>query len=521
MKYVIGLYLGTSNSCVSYAPLLSRMTPTMLFFEKGILCPSLVYYNRNGRISVGHSAAIMYKQNDGLVNYMNRILGKKYTDVDDATKQSCKSEVVSGKKGYAAFKVRDRVMLPEEVFMEVVKYIHKLLFSKIEDVEVAKVVVTVPANYNQVQLTLTKKIVQDGGFDKCEIQLLPEPIAACLSCDVGDMYSSGYFVVVDSGGDTSDVALVKLDNGDHFDVIETVGNNIGGSTFDVRILEWLKKEYQKKFNSPLIPDKKDKHFEKAVKILLDECRQAKQQLSSQFEVDIDLDNYFTQVSGYEGADEIAMNLDDCGVAVDNLFPLSCNTLNTIIEHDVDEIMDLVNNILTRNHIGKDEIIKVLLVGGSSRLLLIHEKLRNMFGASRLCEAVNPDECVAKGACLSVLKHDISTNRLHYNIYNCEGKLNPENYKLLLKSRTELPCSITKQYTIPRTNLGFFSDCIYQGAISKSDQKLAPLIVSGFSDEPEDITVTYKISMNEEGDLLYSVTEDTTGKVLVENKVIVN
>ena len=520
MKYVIGLYLGTSNSCVSYAPLLSRMTPTMLFFEKGILCPSLVYYNRNGRISVGHSAAIMYKQNDGLVNYMKRILGKKYTDVDDTVKKSCKSEIVIGKKGYAAFKVRDRVMLPEEVFTEVVKYIHKFLISKIEDGEVAKVVVTVPANYNQGQLTLTKKIVQDGGFD-CEIQLLPEPVAACLSYDVGSMYTNGYFVVVDSGGGTSDVALVKLDNVDHFDVVDTVGNDIAGSTFDVLILEWLKKEYQEKFNTPLAPDKKDKRFEKALKILLDECRQAKQQLSTQVEVEIDLDNYFTQVSGYEGADELAMNLDDCGVAVDNSFALSCTTLNSIIEYYVDEIMDLVNNVLTRNHISKDEIIKVLLVGGSSRLLLIHDKLKSMFGASRLCEAVNPDECVAKGACLSVLKHDISTNRLHYNIYNCEGKLNPENYKLLLKSRTELPCSITKQYTIPRTNLGFFSDCIYQGAISKSDQKLAPLIVSGFSDEPEDITVTYKISMNEEGDLLYSVTEDTTGKVLVENKVIVN
>ena len=520
MKYIVGLDLGTSNSSVCYAPLLDQTTPTMLPFEKGNLCPSLVFYNRNGRISVGHTAAVMYKQNDGLVNYMKRILGKKYTDVDDATKKSCKSEIVIGKKGYAAFKVRDRVMLPEEVFTEVVKYIHKFLISKIEDGEVAKVVVTVPANYNQGQLTLTKKIVQDGGFD-CEIQLLPEPVAACLSYDVGSMYTNGYFVVVDSGGGTSDVALVKLDNVDHFDVVDTVGNDIAGSTFDVLILEWLKKEYQEKFNTPLAPDKKDKRFEKALKILLDECRQAKQQLSTQLDVEIDLDNYFTQVSGYEGADEIAMNLDDCGVAVDNSFALSCTKLNSIIEYYVDEIMDLVNNVLTRNHISKDEIIKVLLVGGSSRLLLIHDKLKSMFGASRLCEAVNPDECVANGACLSVLKHDIFTNRLHYNIYNCEGRPCPENYKLLLKSRTTLPCSITKQYTIPGNNIGFFSDCIYQGETPRTARKLAPLIVTGFSDEPEDITVTYKISVNKESILSYSVTEDATGEVLVENKVVAN
>lgn len=541
-EYIVAIDLGTSNCCVSYANTESKEVRVLDFKGKNIY-PSVVYYNPDGTYESGWSAAHKYKRNDGVVNYMKRILAKKYKDIPQQVIDSCKSEVVSGPKGFAALKVNGSIKLPEDVLTDLVRSMRERLIEVLSEedgeVIVKKVIVTIPSNYVQDPIVYTKHIITNAGFN-CTVTTLPEPVAACMAYNISDMTDSGYFMVFDIGGGTCDVALLSL-NGSQFDVKDHVGNDIAGAVFDNLIRKWVGITIKERLGYDIILSNDDPRKQLAEKILLDVCREAKEQLSSFGSVEIDLVPYFEKLhkenimqkqksktdefdefDEFDDDDDSDDDDDRRGTLWDVTLELSREELNEIIEVYVKECINLIDLILTRNGLTTDDITKVILVGGSSRLTIIEAKLIGKFGSQKISRSINPDECVSRGACGFALNGASFTDCLHHNIYHCVGRPdNPKNYRVLLRERQSLPCSASHQCTIRHDRpLPFYKDIIYQGIKPQGAIQLAPMLVSGFTFDPEhDVTVTYTIKVNEERILSYSVKDDTTGNVLVEDSVV--
>lgn len=543
-EYLVAIDLGTSNCCLSYANIEEKDVKVLDFGGKHIY-PSFLYYKPDGTYDAGWSAALRYRRNDGVVNYMKRVLAKKYKDIPKQVKDSCKSEVVSGPRGFAAFKVNGSTKLPEDVLTDLVRsmrdhFIDKCLMNGDGGVIVKKVIVTIPSNYVQDPIVYTKRIIKNAGFN-CEVTTIPEPVAACMAYNVSDMTDSGYFMVFDIGGGTCDVALLSL-NGSQFDVKDHVGNDIAGAVFDNLIREWVGQQIQERFGISIILPDDDPRKQLAEKILLDICREAKEQLSYFESIDIDLVPYLERIYkdnskskskygfndeyyDFDDSDDFDDDDDDDdrrGTIWDVTLELTREELNKIIETPVNECINLISLILTRNGLTPEDIAKIILVGGSSRLCLIESRIMSIFGTGKISRTINPDECVSRGACGFGVSGASFTDCLHHNIYHCVGRPdNPKNYVVLLKEHQSLPCSTTHQCTIRHDRtLPYYRDVIYQGIKPQGAIQLAPMVVSGYTFDPvNDVTVTYTIKINEERILSYSVKDDTTGKVLVEDSVV--
>ena len=549
-EYLVAIDLGTSNCCLSYANIENKEVRVLDFGGKNIY-PSVLYYKPDGTYEAGRSASSRYQKDDGVVNYMKRILAKKYKDIPKQVKDSCKSEVVSGPSGFAAFKVNGSTKLPEDVLTDLVRSMRDHFIEKCRGdgdgdgdretvVNVKKVIVTIPSNYVQDPIVYTKRIIKNAGFN-CEVSTIPEPVAACMAYNVSDMTDSGYFMVFDIGGGTCDVALLSL-NGSRFDVKDHVGNDIAGAVFDNLIREWVGQQIQERLGISIILPDDHPRKQLAEKILLDICREAKEQLSSSGTIDIDLTHYFKKISrenirrkpktssddefdnfnDFDDSDSDDADDDRRGIMLDLTLQLTREELNKIIETPVNECINLISLILTRNGLTPEDITKIILVGGSSRLCLIESRIMSIFGTGKISRTINPDECVSRGACGFGVNGASFTDCLHHNIYHCVGRPdNPKNYVVLLNEHQSLPCSVTHQCTIRHDRtLPYYRDVIYQGIKPQGAIQLAPMVVSGYTFDPvNDVTVTYTIKINEERILSYSVKDDTTGKVLVEDSVV--
>ena len=470
-EYLVAIDLGTSNCCLSYANIESKEVRVLDFGGKNIY-PSVLYYKPDGAYDAGWSAALRYRRNDGVVNYMKRVLAKKYKDIPKQVKDSCKSEVVSGPNGFAAFKVNGSTKLPEDVLTDLVKSMRDHFIEKCRGdgdgdgdretvVNVKKVIVTIPSNYVQDPIVYTKRIIKNAGFN-CEVTTIPEPVAACMAYNVSDMTDSGYFMVFDIGGGTCDVALLSL-NGSRFDVKDHVGNDIAGAVFDNLIREWVGQQIQERLGINITLPDDDPRKQLAEKILLDICREAKEQLSSSESQEIDLTHYFKKISrenirrkpktssddefddfnDFDDSDSDDADDDRRGIMLDLTLQLTREELNKIIETPVNECINLISLILTRNGLTPEDITKIILVGGSSRLCLIGSRIMSIFGTGKISRTINPDECVSRGACGFGVNGASFTDCLHHNIYHCVGRPdNPKNYRVLLNEHQSLPPTCT-------------------------------------------------------------------------------
>ena len=271
-EYLVAIDLGTSNCCLSYANIENNEVRVLNFGGRNIY-PSVVYYKSDGTYEAGWSAAHRYQRNDGVVNYMKRILAKKYRDIPDQVKDICKSEVVSGPRGFAAFKVNGSIKLPEDVLTDLVRSMRERFIESCSgegEVIVNKVIVTIPSNYVQDPIVYTKQIIANAGFN-CKVTTIPEPVAACMAYQVSYMADSGHFMVFDIGGGTCDVALLSL-NGSQFDVKDHAGNDIAGAVFDNLIRKWVGEQIKERLNIDIILPEDDPRKQLAEKLLLDICR---------------------------------------------------------------------------------------------------------------------------------------------------------------------------------------------------------------------------------------------------------
>jgi len=345
MSKIIGIDLGTTNSCV--AVLEGGEAHVIPNPEGGRTTPSVVAF-KNGERIVGDAAKRQALTNPNTVSSIKRLMGtNKKTELD-------------GKK-YS----------PEEISAMVLGYLKDYAESYLGE-KVTKAVITVPAYFDDAQRQATKNAGKIAGLEVERI--INEPTAAALAYGLDKQENAHTVLVYDLGGGTFDVSVMELGDG-VFEVKSTAGNNkLGGDDFDNRIMDWLVTEFKKENKVDLTKDKM------AMQRLKEVAEKAKKDLSGMSTTQISAP-FISQ--GEDGP----LHLD---------MTLSRAKFEDLISDLVESTLKPVRQAIKDAKIKKEDIDKVLLVGGSTRIPMVQELIKKELGQEPSRE-VNPDEVVAMGA----------------------------------------------------------------------------------------------------------------------------
>ena len=357
MSKIIGIDLGTTNSCVSVYeggeakvitnPEGMRTTPSVVAFKKG-------------EIIVGQPAKNQMVTNKDTISSIKRKMG-------------------TSDKVHA----NDRDYTPEEISAMILGDLKKTAEAYLGE-KVSKAVITVPAYFNDAQRQATKNAGKIAGLEVERI--INEPTAAALAYGLDKQDKTQTVLVYDLGGGTFDVSILELGDG-VFEVKATSGNNkLGGDDFDERIMDWMVKEFKKENGIDLSNDKM------AMQRVKDAAEKAKKDLSGMSSTEISLP-FITQ--GEEGPIHLNMTLTKA-------------KFEDLISDLVESTLEPVRKAMKDAKLSKNDIDKVLLVGGSTRIPCVQELVKKELGKEPSKE-VNPDEVVAMGAAIQggVLTGDVN------------------------------------------------------------------------------------------------------------------
>lgn len=359
-KKIIGIDLGSYNSCVSvYEGNEVKIIPNS---EGGLTTPS--YVSIDTEIKVGEPAKrqAAIKPSNVIFN-IKRLMGKKYNDV----KHLNRPYKIVNSDGRAAVEVNGKVYLPEEISAMILQKMKKTAEDFLGE-EIERAVITVPAHFNSEEREATKIAGEIAGL-KVE-RIISEPTAAILN--VTDTSEKKY-AVYDFGGQTMDLSIVDVGSG-VYEILSTDGDlELGGSLIDEEIVNWLAEDFKKENNMDLRKDPM------ALQRLFEASERAKIELSTGNTTDINLP-YITAIDG---------------VPKHLVKSLNKATFERIITPIVDKTIEISKNALKKSGVDASKLEGVILVGGSSRIPLVQEKLEKIFNKN--IKSLNPDTCVSTGA----------------------------------------------------------------------------------------------------------------------------
>ncbi|QID33259.1 molecular chaperone DnaK [Pampinifervens florentissimum] len=371
---IIGIDLGTTNSVVA---VIIGDEPVVIANQEGSrLTPSVVSWTKEKEVLVGEPAkrrAILDPENT--VYESKRFIGRKYEEVIEEAKR-VSYKVVADDKGDASFEIPNigRKVRPEEVGAQVLKKLKEAAEAYLGE-KITKAVITVPAYFNERQRQATKDAGKIAGLDV--LRILNEPTAAALAYGL-DKKSDVKILVYDFGGGTFDVSILEGGEG-VIEVKATAGDtHLGGANIDERIMEWLIEEFKKETGVDL---KKDRT---ALQRLKEASEQAKKELSFKLETEINLPFITIDPSTNQ-----PLHLQK---------KLTRARLEEMIKDLVDRTMEIVKRALEDAKLRPQDIDEVVLVGGSTRIPLVQQRIKDFFGKEPH-KGVNPDEVVAVGAAI--------------------------------------------------------------------------------------------------------------------------
>lgn len=371
MGKIIGIDLGTTNSCVS---VMEGNEPVVIPNSEGRrTTPSIVAFTENGERKVGDPAKRQAITNPKKTIFsIKRFMGETFDKV--ATERNRVSyEVVKGDNNTPRIKINDRLYSPQEISAMVLQKMKKTAEDYLGQ-EVTEAVITVPAYFSDSQRQATKEAGEIAGLKVKRI--INEPTAAALAYGLDKKNKDIKVAVYDLGGGTFDISVLELGDG-VFEVKSTNGDtHLGGDDFDQRIIDWLAEEFIKDENIDLRKDPM------ALQRLKEAAEKAKIELSSSTSTEINLP-YIMPVDG------IPKHL---------VRTLSRAKFEQLIDDLVQKTLEPCRQAMKDAKVSPSEINEVLLVGGSTRIPVIQKIVEDFFGKTP-SKGVNPDEVVAVGAAI--------------------------------------------------------------------------------------------------------------------------
>ena len=353
-KHAVGIDLGTTNSLVSAVR--SGMPETLADKQNRHLLPSVVHYSEQGASALGYEA-MDFSISDPLntISSVKRLLGRGVSDLVTLGDQ-LPYDFIDVDGGMPKIKTVSGAVSPIQVSAEILRALVNRAEESL-DTMIDGAVITVPAYFDEAQRQATKDAATLAGIKV--LRLLNEPTAAAIAYGL-DEASEGVIAIYDLGGGTFDISILRLSRG-VFEVLATGGDSaLGGDDFDHAIAQWLRDEIG--MAASLNPMEQ--------RILLETARAAKEELTELDQVEIEI-------------------LDWQGV-------LSRQMMNSLIDGLVARTIRSCRRALRDAGVTIDEINNIVLVGGSTRALLVREKVADFFGVSPMC-SLDPDRVVAMGA----------------------------------------------------------------------------------------------------------------------------
>ena len=370
MTKVIGIDLGTTNSCVS---VVEAGSPEIIVNAEGKrTTPSVVSY-KDGNRMVGDPAKRQAVSNHKNTIYsVKRFIGSKFSEVIKEAKKM-PYDVVKGNKNIVTIKVDDKSYVPQEISAVVLQNLKKTaedyLGSKVTDA-----VITVPAYFNDEQRKATKEAGEIAGLKV--LRIINEPTAAALAYGMDKKDKDMTVAVYDLGGGTFDVSILELGDG-VFEVKSTNGDtHLGGDNFDEKIIDWLVEEFKSEHGMDLSKD------DAALQRLRESAEKAKVELSNSTKSEINLP-YITADSN--GPKHLVCNLTRA-------------KFESMVEDLIKKSLSPCRKALKDAGMKPSDIDEVLLVGGSTRIPAVQEAVEKLF-KKKPSKGVNPDEVVAMGAAI--------------------------------------------------------------------------------------------------------------------------
>jgi molecular chaperone DnaK len=475
MRKVIGIDLGTTNSCVA---VMEGNEPVVIPNSEGRrTTPSIVAFIKDGERKVGDPAkrqAITNPQNT--IYSVKRFMGETF---DKVTKEVSRVpyKVVKGDNNTARVNINDRLFTPQEISAMILQKMKKTAEDYLGH-EVTEAVVTVPAYFNDAQRQATKEAGEIAGLKV--LRIINEPTAAALAYGLDKKHTDTKVAVFDLGGGTFDVSVLELGDG-VFEVKSTNGDtHLGGDDFDQVIIDWLSEEFKSDEGLDLRKDPM------AMQRLKEAAEKAKIELSSSNQTEINLP-YIMPVDG------IPKHL---------VKTLTKAKFEQLADTLIQRTLEPCKKALSDAKMSPSEIDEVILVGGSTRIPAIQDLVEKFFG-KKPSKGVNPDEVVAVGAAIQgavltgevkdVLLLDVTPLSLGIETY---GGV----FTKLIESNTTIPTRKSEVFSTASDNQPSVEIHVLQGErpMAKDNRTIGKFHLDGIPPSPRgvpQIEVIFDIDAN--------------------------
>ena len=490
MGKVIGIDLGTTNSCVA---VLEGGQPVVITnSEGGRTTPSIVGFGKAGERLVGQLAKRQAVTNaENTVFSIKRFIGRRWDDTEEERKR-VPYKCIKGKDNTVNVEIRGQVHTPQQVSSMILQKLKQDAENYLNDT-VDEAVITVPAYFTDAQRQATKDAGMIAGLKVSRI--INEPTAAALSYGLDKQDQDQIVLVFDLGGGTFDVSVLQLGDG-VFEVKATSGNNhLGGDDFDNALVQWMIASFRSQEGIDLSSDKM------ALQRLREAAEKAKIELSNMLTTSINLP---------------FITADDTGPKHLEM-ELTRAKFEELVSSLVQGTIEPVQQALKDCDLSSDDIDRIILVGGSTRIPAVQDAISNYFGGKSPDKSVNPDEAVALGAAIQagvlggevkdLLLLDVTPLSLGIETLG-------EVFTKIIERNTTIPTSKTQTFSTATDGQTSVEIHVLQGerAMAKDNKSLGKFQLTGIPPAPRgvpQIEVAFEIDAN--GILQVAARDKGTGR----------